>query len=102
MKVHPFSDLKTRAKLTDAEWQAIRDQAQTELLEDDLRGLRAANGVTQMQLAEAIGTSQSELSRLERRGDWKLSTLRKVVHALGGELDIVIRIGDRQVRLQPR
>jgi hypothetical protein len=44
-------------------------------------------------------TSQSEVSKLEQRTDTYVSTLRSYVRALGGELDIVARFPDGEVRI---
>lgn len=55
--------------------------------------------LTQQQMAEAIGVAQSQLSRMERRQDHVLSTLRTYVEALGGELEIVAVMGDTRVKL---
>ncbi|MGH9040223.1 MAG: helix-turn-helix domain-containing protein [Acidimicrobiia bacterium] len=55
----------------------------------DLAGLRRSRGVTQTALAERLRVSQSDLSKLERRSDLRLSTLRAYVAALGGRLRLV-------------
>jgi transcriptional regulator with XRE-family HTH domain len=51
--------------------------------------LRRARELTQQQLAEALETNQSGISRLERQTDLYLSTLRSYVEALGGELEVL-------------
>ncbi len=56
-----------------------------------LRGLRSARSLTQTQVAEALDLSQPDVSRLERRSDVLVSTLRRFVEATGGELEIVAR-----------
>ena len=66
---------------------------------EGLRGLRESQGVTQQTLAEAAGIQQSEVSRLERRDDYHLSTLRKIVIALGGKLEVVARFGKKRVSI---
>ncbi len=43
--------------------------------------------------------TQAELSRFERREDRKLSTLRKYVEALGGELEIAAVFGNKRITL---
>ena len=43
---------------------------------------------------------QSEVSKAERRDDHLLSTLRRYIEALGGELEVVARFGDKSVRLK--
>ncbi|MGO8802862.1 helix-turn-helix domain-containing protein [Candidatus Binatus sp.] len=66
----------------------------------DLRELRIAAGMTQEELAEALKSAQSEVSRLEKRDDYRVSTLREYVHALGGQLEITAAFGNRRVRLR--
>lgn len=51
-----------------------------------LADLRRRLGITQTALAALLRISQSDLSKLERRSDWRLSTLRRYVAALGGKL----------------
>jgi hypothetical protein len=43
--------------------------------------------------------SQSELSRAERRSDHMVSTLRRVVKAMGGKLEIRAKFDDDEIRL---
>jgi hypothetical protein len=74
--------------------------AEREILEMNLRELRQAAGKTQEQLAKAAKMKQSELSRAERREDHLLSTLRRYVEGLGGELEVVARVGRRSVKLR--
>ena len=65
-----------------------------------LRGLRERAGLTQQQLAAAMGVAQPDLSRLERRGDAKLSTLRAYAGATGAQLRLVADLGPDQVEVQ--
>lgn len=60
-----------------------------------LRDLRHALDRTQVHLAREMGVKQETVSRLERRSDMLLSTLRQYVAAMGGELDLVARFPDR-------
>jgi|RhiMethySRZTD1v2_1073278.scaffolds.fasta_scaffold40866_3 hypothetical protein len=64
-----------------------------------LRQLRVARGRTQLEVAEQLGATQPEVSKLERRGDVRLSTLRSYVEALGGSLSVVARFEDGDVEL---
>ena len=97
MKVRPWRELerelptRVRARVT--------ARVEAELLAMDLRAIRAQLGKTQAEIAEALGSSQSRVSDLERQGDHRLSTLRRYVEALGGELSLVARFGKRRVRL---
>jgi|SRR6202521_3311944 transcriptional regulator with XRE-family HTH domain len=50
--------------------------------------LREALNMTQEQLAQILEVNQAAISKLERRSDMYLSTLRKFIEAMGGELDI--------------
>ena len=65
-----------------------------------LRELRERAGLTQRQLAEAMGVAQPDLSRLERREDAKVSTLRAYVEATGARLALVVDIGPDRVELR--
>ncbi len=87
--------LFTREGITEAERSAER-----EILEMNLRELRLAAGKTQEQVARVTKMKQSELSRAERREDHLLSTLRRYVKGLGGELEVVARVGETVVRLR--
>lgn len=97
MAVHRFAGLAH--KMTRARQAQLREEAQAELLEMDLRGLRELLGKTQEELADALERSQSQVSETERREDVLLSTLRSYVRALGGELEIIANFGDKRIRL---
>jgi DNA-binding XRE family transcriptional regulator len=68
-----------------------------ELIEEEmtLRELRMARQLTQVRMAKALGITQDSVSRLERRSDLLLSTLRKTVEAMGGNLSLVAEFPDR-------
>jgi predicted transcriptional regulator len=71
-----------------------------DLLEMDLKELRDMANVPQVQVATALETTQSQISRIEARDDHLVSTLREYVKALGGELEVIARFGDRTIRLK--
>jgi transcriptional regulator with XRE-family HTH domain len=60
-----------------------------------LHQLRKARRLTQVRLAKALGVTQDSVSRLEKRSDLLLSTLRKTVRAMGGNLSLVAEFPDR-------
>ena len=60
-----------------------------------LRDLRKARALTQARMAEQLGITQDGVSRLEKRSDLLLSTLRKTVEAMGGSLSLVAEFPDR-------
>jgi transcriptional regulator with XRE-family HTH domain len=61
-----------------------------------LQELRHARKLTQVRMARALGISQDGVSRLEKRSDLLLSTLRKTVEAMGGSLSLVAEFPDRE------
>jgi transcriptional regulator with XRE-family HTH domain len=60
-----------------------------------LRQLRQARKLTQVRIAKKLGITQDSVSRLEKRSDLLLSTLRKTVEAMGGSLSLVAEFSDR-------
>jgi transcriptional regulator with XRE-family HTH domain len=63
----------------------------------DLAELRRAAGVTQVQLAVVLATSQGQISRIERQSDMLLSTLRAYLTALGAEASLVVSMDGKTV-----
>jgi predicted transcriptional regulator len=55
--------------------------------------------VPQHELAWALGVAQSNISRIEHQDDPQISTVRRFVEALGGELVLRARIGDETIDL---
>src|SRR6201992_2311280 len=60
-----------------------------------LQELRRARKLTQVSVAKALGITQDGVSRLEKRSDILLSTLRKTVQVMGGNLLLVAEFPDR-------
>jgi predicted XRE-type DNA-binding protein len=63
--------------------------------EMSLRDLRKARKLTQARVAKVLGITQDSVSRLEKRSDFLISTLRKTVKAMGGDVRIVAEFPDR-------
>ena len=61
-----------------------------------LQELRQARKLTQVRMAKTLGISQDGVSRLEKRSDLLLSTLRKSVEAMGGNLSLIAEFPDRE------
>jgi transcriptional regulator with XRE-family HTH domain len=61
--------------------------------------LRKDRKVTQGKLAAAMQVAQSEVSRIERRSEVKLGTLREYVSALGGHIEVRAVFPDKNVEL---
>lgn len=64
-----------------------------------LRALREAARLTQGELARATEMSQPQLSRFESRRDHLVSTLRRYMRALGGDIEVVAVMDGRRVAL---
>lgn len=58
----------------------------------DLASLRRARGYSQADVARALKTAQADISKLEHRDDPRLSTLIRYAEALGGVLELHVRI----------
>ena len=86
-KMHPESLARAKA------------QAKGMMADMLLGEIRKAVGLTQEELAESLGIKQPTLSRLESQGDMQISTLRRLIHALGGELEIIARLPGGVIRL---
>ena len=65
-----------------------------------MRTLREAAGKTQVDVAAASQINQADVSRLESRedfDDYQVSTLRRYLAALGGQLEIVGAFGNKKI-----
>src|SRR5271155_3314425 len=83
-------------KLSLAERKKVEERAAEIIAEEmSLRDLRRARKLTQARVAKTLGITQDSVSRLEKRSDLLLSTLRKTVRAMGGEVRIVAQFPDR-------
>ena len=71
----------------------VRRQAQELVAEHrSLTQIRKALKLTQTDLADALGTSQANVAQIEQKSDLMVSTLERVVRAMGGELQLVVTI----------
>ena len=98
-----WSDVKDKARALDsrtAEDQAAGKAAARERREAYVGGhqlaeMRATAGVTQAELAHALGVSQARISKIEHGEISGIDVVRAYVAALGGSIDVVARLGDR-------
>ncbi|CAA9247253.1 MAG: hypothetical protein AVDCRST_MAG77-2944 [uncultured Chloroflexi bacterium] len=67
--------------------------------EMDLGELRRALLVSQEELAQTLHVGQAAVAKLEKRTDMYVSTLRRVIEAMGGELEIVARFPNRSIHI---
>jgi len=83
-------------KLNLAERKKVEDRAAEIIAEEmSLRDLRKARKLTQARVAKTLGITQDSVSRLEKRSDLLISTLRKTVKAMGGDVRVVAEFPDR-------
>jgi len=83
-------------KLSPALRKRVEQRAAQLIAEEmTMRQLRHARKLTQVKMAKALGITQDSVSRLEKRSDLLLSTLRKTVQAMGGNLSLVAEFPDR-------
>ena len=88
---------KKIAKLNRTQHKKVAARAAELIAEEmSLRQLRKARKLTQARVAKVLGVTQDSVSRLEKRSDLLLSTLRKTVKAMGGEVRIVAEFPDRR------
>ena len=93
-----WKELKGRMRPADRIRMARRtDQLEAMLTLHELVRERA---LTQEALAERLDQAQGNVSRTLRREDMHLSTLREVIEAMGGELELVARFPDRAYRIR--
>lgn len=65
-----------------------------------LHELRQAKELSQDALAKTLHINQAAVSKMERRTDMYISTLRNYIRAMGGELEIVATFPDGQVKIE--
>ncbi|MEV0561580.1 helix-turn-helix transcriptional regulator [Dactylosporangium sp. NPDC050588] len=103
-----WRDVKSKARAADPTWDStervtrrreMREQMLASVSGAQLADIRKQLGMTQAQLAEATGLTQARISQIENGDAVGLETLRAYVVGLGGQLDIVARIGNIQLNV---
>ncbi|MGD1062893.1 MAG: XRE family transcriptional regulator [Terracidiphilus sp.] len=94
---HKWSELE--AKMGPERVAAARARARKIIEEMPLQQLRNAREMTQTRLAEVLEMDQGNISKLEKRTDMYLSTLRSYVEAMGGALEIRAVFPDGEVKI---
>ncbi len=77
-----------RARI-DARYQELKAEVES------LGALRQVAGKAQAEIAAALHIKQPSVSKIERQADMYLSTLRHYIEAIGGELELVVRLPSR-------
>lgn len=93
----PFKNLRDKMR-PDAR-EAAQKKAEQLLAELPLQELRQARHLSQVQLANVLHVQQGAISKLERRTDMYVSTLRSFIKAMGGDLKIVAQFPDGEIQI---
>lgn len=95
MMSKPFSELREKMTVE----QRKRSKTKTDILKNEmaLQELRQALDLTQEELARELHVNQAAVSKFESQSDVYISTLRKILFAMGGELKIVAHFDDGDV-----
>jgi ribosome-binding protein aMBF1 (putative translation factor) len=99
MMAKKFSELE--AKMPPESRARVEKKVNEILAEFALADLRRALGFSQEELAGLLNVKQPSIAKLEQRTDMYISTLRDHIHALGGELIMIARFPDRDVKISP-
>jgi len=97
-KVTTMTNLeRIRKELSPARRKKVAARAAQLIAEEmTLQELRRARKLTQARMAKKLGIGQDGVSKLEKRADLMISTLRKTVEAMGGSLSLVAEFPDRE------
>ncbi len=98
MATHKWSEIKE--KMAPGRRARLDADVRRELLAMELRELRQEAGKTQAEVAGLAEMTQAELSKFERRDDHLISTLRRYVTALGGQLEVVAVFDNKRIALK--
>ncbi|MCC7241794.1 MAG: helix-turn-helix transcriptional regulator [Acidobacteria bacterium] len=92
MKRQKWADIKSR--MAPATRERLETGARQLAEELHLSQLRKARGLTQEAVASLLGVSQAEVSKMERRSELYIGTLKKFIEAMDGELVLAARFAD--------
>ena len=95
---HSFNKLKK--SMSNHSKEQVQNKLKLLHREMALAEVRKAMSLTQVDMAEMLHIKQAALARLENRTDMYISSLKKYIEALGGELDIVARFPGCDIHIQ--
>jgi transcriptional regulator with XRE-family HTH domain len=94
-----FDELANRVMSAKSRARAAR-RTKEFLAEMLLSEIRKMAGKSQGELARILGIKQPSLSKLERQDDMQISTLKKIIESLGGEVHIIARFPTAKMRIK--
>ena len=92
-----FKELE--AKMSPESLARAKARTREAIAEMLLGEIRKSAGLTQEDLAAALGIRQPSLSKLESQDDMQISTLRRLIRALGGELELIAHLPAGDIRI---
>ena len=92
-----FRDL--RAKMSPEAQARVHAKAQALLADMPLAELRQARQLSQEQLAAELDVRQPAVAKMEKKADMYISTLRRFIEAMGGQLVISAHFPDGDVKI---
>ncbi len=95
---HKWRDI--RKTLSPEAEARIKEWVEAEVAKMPIAEVRQARQMTQVRLAEILGVNQGAISKLERRSDMYLSTLRSYIEAMGGNLEIRAVFPDGEIMIE--
>ena len=93
-----FAEL--RARLSPEARAKAEAEAQRLGAERDLAEVRRALKLAQEEIGQTLQIQQGSVAKIEKRADMYVSTLRRFIEAMGGELEIVARFPDHAVKIR--
>lgn len=94
---HKFEKLKKEMKPESV--RIAKAKAKEMMAEMLLVEIRKEVGLTQEDLAKTLGIKQPSLSKLESQDDIQISTLRRLIKALGGQLELIVHMPGGDIRI---
>jgi transcriptional regulator with XRE-family HTH domain len=95
---HNFDKLKKGMKPENL--RKARAKAKKMMAEMLLAEIRKEAGFTQEDIARALGVKQPSLSKLESQDDMQISTLQRLIQALGGQLELIAHLPGGDIRIR--
>jgi len=95
---HSFAEL--RARMSPEAQTAAEAEAMQLDEEMDLAEVRPALKLSQEEIGQILQVGQGSVAKIEKRADMYVSTLRRFIEAMGGELEIVARFADHSVKIR--
>lgn len=91
------TSLKDKMKKLPAKRRQRVNARASQLIDEELslQELRKARELTQERMAELLQIRQENVSRLEKRSDLLVSTLRSYIEAMGGHLKVIVEFPDQ-------